>query len=231
MYDVSVEPTTSNAIKQNLDGIKKISKERILIELLKILGLKTFLKINKGGSLREIFSMVFPEFLYLKRLERLEKVYQYSKVNLDILLAVLLIDEKDNHEYFIHKYNAPNKIKEILRKFNKNLKELKNDKEFFEKDLMKNVYSLGKNHLVALNLINFSINSKVKSNDFSETLNKILKTIVPIFPIDGETLKQKGMQEGQSLGSVLKTLEKEWINNNFEISNERVDEIIKVNSN
>ena len=231
MYDITVEPTTSDAIKQNLDGIKKISKERILIELLKILGLKNFLKINKGGSVREIFSMVFPEFLYLKRLERLEKVYQYSKVNLDILLAVLLIDEKDNHEYFIHKYNAPNKIKEILRKFNKNLKELKNDKEFFEKDLMKNVYSLGKNHLVALNLINFSINSKVKSNDFSETLNKILKTIVPIFPIDGETLKQKGMQEGQSLGSVLKTLEKEWINNNFEISNERVNEIIKVNSN
>ena len=175
--------------------------------------------------------MVFPEFLYLKRLERLEKVYQYSEVNLDILLAVLLIDEKDNHEYFIHKYNAPNKIKEILRKFNKNLKELKNDKEFFEKDLMKNVYSHGKNHLVALNLINFSINSKVKSNEFSETLNKILKTTVPIFPIDGETLKQKGMEEGQSLGSVLKTLEKEWINNNFEISNERVDEIIKVNSN
>ena len=69
------------------------------------------------------------------------------------------------------------------------------------------------------------------SNEFSETLNKILKTTVPIFPIDGETLKQKGMEEGQSLGSVLKTLEKEWINNNFEISNERVDEIIKVNSN
>ena len=71
----------------------------------------------------------------------------------------------------------------------------------------------------------------MKINDFTKTLNKILKTTVPIFPIDGETLKQKGMQEGQSLGSVLKTLEKEWIYNNFEISNERVDEIIKVNSN
>ena len=41
MYDITVE-TTSNAIKQNLDGIKKISKERILIELLKILDLKKF---------------------------------------------------------------------------------------------------------------------------------------------------------------------------------------------
>ena len=143
----------------------------------------------------------------------------------------MLIDEKENHEYFIHKYNASNKTKETLEQFNKNLIKLKNDKEFFEKNLIKNVYLNGKNHLIALNLINFSINSKVKINDFSKTLNKILKIKVPIFPIDGETLKQKGMQEGQMLGNVLKTLEKEWINNNFKISNERVEEIIKVNSN
>ncbi len=231
MYDITVEPTTSDAIKQNLDGIQKISKERILIELLKILSLKNFLTINQSSNLREIFSMIFPEFLYLNRLERLKKIYQYSEVNVDILLAVMLIDEKENHEYFIHKYCASNKIKETLGQFNKNLIKLKNDKEFFEKNLIKNVYLNGKNHLIALNLINFSINSKVKINDFTTTLNKIFKIKVPIFPIDGDTLKQKGMQEGQTLGNVLKTLEKEWINNNFKISNERVEEIIKVNSN
>ena len=231
MYDIAVEPTTSDAIKQNLDGIQKISKERILIELLKILSLKNFLTINQSSNLREIFSMIFPEFLYLNRLERLKKIYQYSEVNVDILLAVMLIDEKENHEYFIHKYNVSNKTKETLEKFNKNLIKLKNDKEFFEKNLIKNAYFNGKNHLVALNLINFSINSKVKINDFTKNLNKILKIKIPIFPIDGENLKQKGMQEGQTLGIVLKTLEKEWINNNFKISDERVEEIIKVNSN
>ncbi len=231
MYDIVVEPTTSDVIKQNLDGVKKISKERILIELLKILGLKNFLTINQSSNLREIFLMIFPEFLYLNRLDRLKKVYRYSKVNVDILLAVMLIDEKDNHEYFIHKYNAPNKNKETLEKFNKNLIKLKNSKEFFEKDLVKNAYLNGKNHLIALNLINFSINSKVKLHDFTKTLNKILKIKIPIFPIDGETLKQKGMREGQMLGNVLKTLEKDWINNNFKISNERVEEIIKINLN
>ncbi len=231
MYDIVVEPTTSNAIKQNLDGIKKISRERILIELLKILSLKNFLTINQSSNLKEIFSMTFPEFLYLNRLERLKKVYQYSEAHLDILLAVMLIDEKGNHEYFTHKYNTSNKIKETLKKFNENLTKLKNDKEFFNKNLIKNVYINGKNHLIALNLINFSINSKAKVNDFSKTLHRILKIKVPVFPIDGDTLKHKGMQEGQTLGNVLKTLEREWINNNFKISNERVDEIIKVNSN
>ena len=231
MYDIVVEPTTSNAIKQNLDGIKKISKERILIELYKILGLKNFLKINQNDNLREIFSMIFPEFLYLNRIERLKKVYQYSEINADILLAVMLIDEKDNHEYFIHKYNASNKIKKTLEKFHKNLIKLKNEKKFFEEDLIKNVYLYGKDHLVALNLINYSINSKVKLSDFSKILNKILKIKVPIFPIDGGFLKQKGMQEGQSLGNVLNILEREWIKNNFKISKERIKEIIRENSN
>ena len=231
MYDIIVEPTTSNAIKQNLDGIKKISKERILIELFKILGLKNFLKINQNDNLREIFSMIFPEFLYLNRIERLKKVYQYSEINADILLAVMLIDEKDNHEYFIHKYNASNKIKKTLEKFHKNLIKLKNEKNFFEEDLIKNVYLYGKDHLVALNLINYSINSKVKFSDFSKILNKILKIKVPIFPIDGGFLKQKGMQEGQSLGNVLNILEREWIKNNFKISKERIKEIIRENSN
>ncbi len=231
MYDMKVESGTSAAIKQNLDGIKKISKDRILIELLKILDLKNFLKINQSNNLREIFSMVFPELLYLKRLERLKEVYKNSKLNREILLGTLLIDEKDNHEYFLHKYNTSNKIKVNLEKFNKNLIKLKNNKDFFAKDLIKNIYLYGKNHLIALNFINFSINSKVKNRDFSITLENILKIKVPLFPIDGEYLKQKGMREGQSLGNVLNILEKEWVKNNFNISNERIEEVIKINSN
>ena len=227
MYDSKVEPSTSDIIKQNLDGIKKISKERILIELLKILDLENFLRINQDSNLKEIFSMIFPEFLYLNRLERLKKVYNNTELNRDILLGILLIDEKDNYEYFIHKYKASNKIKETLEKLKKNLLILKSNKDFFEKDLIKNVYLNGKNHLIALNLIYYSMNSKVKIIDFSKIYNKILKTKVPLFPINGEFLKKKGMKEGQFLGNVLKTLEIEWMNNNFKISNERIEEIIK----
>ena len=55
MYDINVEPSTSDAIKQNLDGIKKISRERILIELLKILSLKNFSQINQSKNLKKYF--------------------------------------------------------------------------------------------------------------------------------------------------------------------------------
>ena len=231
MYNNIVEQYSSETIKQNLDGIKQISKERILTELLKILDLKNFLKINQSSNLKELFLLIFPEFLYLHRLDRLKKIYNKSKLNRDILLGILLIDEKDNHEYFSHKYKVSNNINKALEKFSKNMKKIRDDKNFFEKNLLKNVYLNGKNHLIALNLINYSVNFKIRLNDFNDNLRKILKIKVPLFPIDGKFLKQKGMQEGQSLGDVLKSLEKEWINNNFKISNEKVEEIIKTKSN
>ena len=74
MYDGKIETYSIDSIKQNLDGIKRISKERILIELLKILDLKNFLKINQSSILREIFLMIFPEFLYLNRLDDLKNI-------------------------------------------------------------------------------------------------------------------------------------------------------------
>ena len=231
MYDLNIESTTSDAIKQNLDGIKKISKERILIELLKILELKNIFKINESTKLKEIFSVIFPEFLYLKRLERLKKIYDVTRINKEILLAALLIDEKDNHEYFAHKYNIASKLKKSLENLAQNLKNLKKDKNFLEKDLIKNIYIYGKNHLIALILINFSMNAKINIQEFSKSLNKILKTNIPKFHINGDYLKKNGMVEGEALGKVLNAIEKEWIDNSFSISKNRIVEIIKANSN
>ena len=176
MYDSKVELSTINAIKQNLDGIKKISKERILIELYKILDLKNFINLNESTHLKEIFSLIFPEFENLKRLERLVKICDYTQVNRELLLAVLLIDEKNNHEYFAHKYNVSNNIKENLQISAKNLTQIKGNKDFFKKDLEKNIFLNDKNHLINLNILNFVINEKLKFKDFSDTLKKILQS-------------------------------------------------------
>ena len=231
LYDFKVEKTTNDAIKQNLDGIKKISKERILTELFKILKIKNILQINNHKDIKEIFLMIFPEFLYLKRLERLNKIYNISEIDKDLLLAILLIDEKDNHEYFTHKYNTSNKIKENLKKLALDLKKIKRNKDYFYKDLIKNIYLNSKNYLINLNLLNFSINSKVSVDDCSEIMKRVLKASIPKFHIDGEYLKQNGMEEGEKLGKVLNILEEEWLSNDFKISKEKVKDLIKSYSN
>ena len=54
-----------------------------------------------------------------------------------------MIDLKDNHEYFCHKYKVSNKINDNLNLLGNKFKELKNDKEFFKKNLKNNLYNIG----------------------------------------------------------------------------------------
>ncbi|MDA9078323.1 hypothetical protein N9J81_00900, partial [Pelagibacteraceae bacterium] len=225
MYNNKVESTTNEAIKRNLNGIKKISKERILIELYKILDLKKFINLSESAYLKEIFTLVFPEFDNLKRLDRLKKICDHSQINKELLLAVLLIDEKDSHEYFGHKYNVSNNIKDNLCLLAKNLRLLRKNKDFFNKDLEKNIYLNSKNHLIDLNILNFVIDTKYKFKDFSENLKKILRSKTHKFNINGKYLIDNGMQRGVTLGKVLKKIEAEWIRNNFKITKNQVQEI------
>ena len=231
MYNSNVEKTTIDAIKQSLNGIKKISKERILIELYKILDLKNFINLNESIYLKEIFILIFPEFDNLKRLDRLLKICNFSQISRVLLLAVLLIDDKNSHEYFGHKYNVSNNIKNSLNLLAKNLKLLKENKDFLNKDLEKNIYLNDKNHLIDLSILNFVFNTKNKLDSFSQNLKKILKSKTHKFKIDGKYLIDNGMSQGATMGKVLKKLEEEWIRNNFTITKNQIKEIIKQCSN
>ena len=231
MYDLKFESTTLKAIKLNLNGVNKISKERILVELLKILDLKNFMFLNKSEDLKEIFTLIFPEFKNLKRLERLNKICNHSQVTTNLLLAILLIDDQDTHEYFGHKYNVSNNIKDNLNSLAKNLKLVKENNDFFNKDLEKNIYLLDKNYLINLNILNFVINPSLKLKDFSEVLRNILKSKTHKLNIDGKYLIENGMQQGSLMGKALKKIEEEWIQNNFQITKQRVKEIISLYSN
>ena len=116
-----------------MSGIKKLSKERILDELYKILKLKNFQNINKNDDLKNIFSFIFPEFKYLDRLNKLQDINRgitNMDYNEDLILLTILLDDKNNHEYFCHKYRCNNKTKDRLDLFSKIFIKYKSDKNF-----------------------------------------------------------------------------------------------------
>ncbi|MFL2889846.1 MAG: CCA tRNA nucleotidyltransferase [Pelagibacteraceae bacterium] len=227
-YDSNADIETIQALKLNLNGIKFLSKERILSELVKILSLKNFSNILKHKNKKEIFLMIFPEFINLNFLSKIKFLSKFEKNEIDtnILLATMLIDKTNNHEYFCHKYKTSNYIKDQLSFFATTLEEYDLDKQFFKKNLKKNIYFLGKNRLKKFNLFLFLKNSKLSLKKYNEITTSISKTLVPEFPYNGKYLIKKGLVEGKKVGLAIKELERAWLKNNFFLNSKSIVTIV-----
>ncbi len=222
-YENETSQETLETIKLNLNGIKNISKERILVELIKILKVKNFIHINRFKILKEIFSLIFPEFKYIFRLDKYRQISEKQNVDYKILLAILLIDQTNNHEYFSHKYKTSNDLKKNLNLISKNF----NDTNFLKKNLKRNIYLFGKKHLMNVNKLNYCNNKKTKLAEYSKIFSIINNFKIPEFPYDGNFLRDKGLKEGLIIGQTLELLKNEWLSNNFSISSQKVTEIIE----
>ena len=80
--------------------------------------------------------------------------------------------------------------------------------------------------MYCLNLLD-KIKISSKDLDFFRSLEKIS---IPNFPFDGKTLLKKGIQQGKKIGIILKEAEKTWVQNNFKLSSEDFETIIKKNN-
>ena len=228
-YNSTVETSTIKAIKLNLNGIKSISKERILTELNKILRLNNFLKIVDNKNLFEIFMLIFPEFENLNKLKKFQLIKNYIENSNILLLSIMLLGDKNNHEYFSHKYKVSNNIIENLILLNSKFKECKSDKYFFNKKLKTNLYHIGLKNILMLYCL-YLLNKKnftKKDIDYFQ----VIKTVsIPKFPYDGKVLIDKGFKEGRKIGKILKEAENTWIQNDFNLSTSELENIIKNNS-
>ena len=138
----------------------------------------------------------------------------------------MIIDETDNVDYFLYKFNISKKDQKRIKIIENFYKEKINQKTFSETNMNKIFYYNGKQ---AVNdILNFRI---IKSKNFDKNLIDLTKIysnkITPRMPIKAEEIMTKyKIQEGKYLGLKLKLIEEEWVNNNFKISDQQVDNII-----
>ena len=228
-YNSSIEYSTVQAIKLKLNGIKNLSKERILSELLKIFKLENFYKILNKKEILEIFNLIFPEFKNINRLKNFKFIKNYIKNSEILILSILLIDSQNNHEYFSHKYKVSNKISNEINFIGKQFKEMKNNREFFKKKLKENLYNLGIKNIEILFCLHLLDKKKIALNEIS-FFKEIKKISIPKFPFDGKFLINKGIQEGKKIGIILDEAEKTWVENNFNLSTKDFETIVKKNT-
>jgi len=223
------EPKIIEAVRLNLNGIKNLSKERILNELYKIFKLKNINILLENKEIKSIFLIAFPEFKYL---DRLEKFPFLLKTNIlfespEIIFSILLLDEKDNYEYFCQKYKVSNKLRKDLSFIALNYKKFKGQKNYLKKDLKKNVYSLGKNNIKKLLIFIYCTDLKFSTKLLTKIIGEIDKMNIPDFPFNGQYLIDKGLQDGRKIGYALKELEREWVQKNFNLKTSEITSILE----
>jgi len=207
------------SIRKNINGLNKISNERIFDELKKILKIENLYRLFSNHESKEIILNIFPQFKYYERLKIFDTLsnmlrYKYDKY---LILALIIMDESNDYEYFCHKYKMSNNIKNRFKNISLNFSDLKNKKFYLDSNIRKFIYLSGKNSVADLLLFSICVNNKIKSLDIERLINYIQNYKIPKFPISGEYLKEHGYKAGESLGKKLKELEEEWIKNNFVI--------------
>ena len=102
-----------HSIKKNINGLNKISNERILDELKKILSLRSPYSLFSNNQSKEIILSIFPQFKYYERLKIINSLNQKLRDKYDnyLILALMIIDQSNDYEYFCHKYKTSNSVK------------------------------------------------------------------------------------------------------------------------
>ena len=215
-------------IRKNLNGIAKISSDRLLDELKKLVLSKGFLTLPKDNFSLEIINLVIPQ---LKNIKFFKNSNYYSKKLISskdfiFLVSLMIIDETDNCEYFLYKFNISNYDKKRIRFLAKYFSKTLEKNLFTEKNLWKIFYYNGKEYLN--DLIDFYI---IKNNTSAKKL-VILKEFfsnksAPKLNVNAKFLMQKfHLKEGKELGKKLKDVEEFWLNNSFSINEKQIEKII-----
>ena len=220
---------TIKSIKQNINGLNKISNERIFDELQKILSLKNVYSLFSRNQSKEIILNIFPQFKHHERLSRINNLDGKLRNKYDkyLILALLIIDQSNNYEYFCHKYKTSNSIKKRFKNISKNFKDLENKKFYSEENIKKLIYLSNKDDVEDLLLFSACANNKIKTSIIEKLIDYVSICEIPKFPISGDYLKNYGYETGETLGNKLKLLEEKWIANNFVLDKRILEKSLK----
>ena len=197
---------TIKAIKRNLDGLAKISRERILEELFKMMKLNNFSKLFEDEFCRFIILSILPQLRNYNRIKILNKISYKIKKQIDkiLLLSILIVDETDNCNFFLYKYQLSNEDKKRILFIKNSFKNYSKQYLYSKKNLLKLTYLSDKSSVIELLIFLIFVNPK-KIFNIENLIDYIKEKTIPEFPINAKFLKEEfNFLEGKQLGDALK---------------------------
>ncbi len=218
------QPIDNKALKacrDNKDGLKTLSLERIRDEFGKILLSPNVVETLQIMIDNDILSYILPTPPHLDKLDFLKKLVDKEKIPYDMARRV-----------FILYLPTPELAESLATRFKLSKKQRQNfiswaqydiDIDSFADDniLMKLIYRHGKDFCINKMLLASSAQKKELPN-LQERIKFIEDAIVPIFPLRGKDLINMGLKNSPRVGFMLKGLEQIWENSNFQMSREEL---------
>ena len=197
-------------------------------ELKKYLKSNLLTKLSRDKFSLEIFKIIFPEFKNIKIFSNPNKFAQIKikEVDFIFLLSLLIIDNGDNLDYFIYKFNISKKDQKRLKVIDNFYKGQITSKSFSEKNLNKIFYYQGKQSVIDIVSYKLFYSKKVDQN-LLNLIDQFKSRVLPVMPINAKFLIEKyEITEGKDLGIKLKNIEKEWVDNNFKLTEGQINKIV-----
>lgn len=214
-------------------GLKKLSRERIRIEFLKLISSnnhKNLIKILQQIEDQKIAEEIFTTAFDIKALTRIFEIIDELKieVNLELKIAILFFnlfsqsdfceknstfenkDKNNNFSQFFKEICATNLEKKYFQLLNSNFEKISHDKTL---KTLKILLAFNDKKLVKdLYLLAAIKNKNIKITQ--ENLNFISDFSLPNFPLDGNYLKKLGFKE-KEIGVILNKAKISWAENDF----------------
>lgn len=217
--DFSIDNGAIDACQMLGHNIPKLSRERINVEIMKILGAKNAPKsIDLMDKSQILFHVIGENY----NLDKIKTLWANQRL-IDVLpnpirsLIAILPYQSDYILRFCVDLRLSNKEKAILLDMVKMADFLDND--FNIKNLKIAAFKFGKSLVLDFILSNMA--------NCYEIYQELSSFEVPNFPIDGQILMKHNVKSGPNMGKILQNLEKIWLENNFKIDDDKIKQEIE----
>lgn len=219
----AIDKSALSACSKLKNGLRKIAIERVRDELFKLLVTPNVCETLQIIYDNDILSYFLPKSQHLEALSRLTKIVADAKYEGNFLRRLFVLYQPDvtQAEKMANSLRFTKKQKEIFVRWAKT--ELEYRAFFNPHSSLNHIYRYGKQFCIDKILITYAI-APDEGTDINLLLKQINDTIVPIFPIRGKDIVNKGIASDYQIGRNLALLEQKWIDSDFLLTrNELLD--------
>lgn len=216
-----IDAKALQACVENREGLTSLSMERIRDEIFKILLTPKVVKTIQIMMDNNILGYIMPDPPYLDKLDFLVKMVDKHHIPFRALRRLFIIYQPDTAlaENLAFRLRLNKKEKQLfvdLAANNIALDDLLNPQK-----LQQLIYRYGAEFCQEKILLQAAIEQK-DVPEMDKIIAQIKSLSVPVFPLKGIDIINQGIDDQRKTSSVLKELEKVWIDSNFSLSKEEL---------